>query len=234
VILGLRNERPQHFSLRERFFAMTDAVLGNTYDLPSSAFDAFERKPSEQIIRRPGSRSVSPTERFPNAHLFDVEGQHAPLSYAYGSARLARKQFWAALDDISMHSLRGKENGMREPHWHSVIAEMGYVARGRARMRILDPDLTRGRVPAQCGDVYFVPRAYPHHIEVIGDEEFHFLIFFDQAMPADVGCRATASAFSREVLACTFGVPERERPRFPFTSVDPLIVSRPNPLDPVS
>jgi oxalate decarboxylase len=153
VILGLRNERPQHFSLRDSLSAMMDAVLGYTHDLPASAFDAFERKPSEQIIRRPGSYSVSPTERFPNAHLFDVEGQHAPLSYAYGSARLARKQFWAALDDISMYSLRGKENGMREPHWHPVIAEMGYVARGRARMRILDPDLTRDEYllsPGEC------------------------------------------------------------------------------------
>jgi oxalate decarboxylase len=88
---------------------MTNAVLGNTYDLPGSAFDAFERKPSEQIIRRPGSHSVSPTERFPNAHLFDLEGQHAPLSYAYGSVRFARNQFWAALDDLSMCSLRVKE-----------------------------------------------------------------------------------------------------------------------------
>jgi oxalate decarboxylase len=79
--------------------------------------------------------------------------------------------------------------------------------------------------------VYFVPRAYPHHIENVGDDEFHFLIFFDQAMPGDIGYRATASAFSREVLACAFGVPERELPSFPFTPVVPLIVSRLNPLD---
>jgi oxalate decarboxylase len=234
VILGLRHERPQHFSLRDSLSAMTNSVLGNTYDLPGSAFGAFEREPSEQIIRRPGSHSVSPTERFPNAHLFDAEGQHPPLSYAYGSARLARKQFWAALDDISMYSLRVKENGMREPHWHPVTAEMGYVAQGHARMRVLDPDLTRDEYLLSPGDLYFVPRAYPHHIENVGDDEFHFLIFFDQPMPGDIGYRATASAFSRAVLASTFDVPERELPSFPFTPVDPLIVARPNPLDPVS
>lgn len=50
----------------------------------------------------------------------------------------------------------------------------------------------------------------------------------------DIGYRATAAAFSREVLATTFGVPERGLPGFPFTPVDPLIVSRPNTLDPVS
>ena len=26
-----------------------------------------------------------------------------------------------------MYSLRVNENGMREPHWHPVTAEMGYV-----------------------------------------------------------------------------------------------------------
>jgi oxalate decarboxylase len=234
VILALRTERPQHFSLRDSLSAMTNAVLGNTYDLPGSAFDAFERNPSEQIIRRQGSHSVSPTECLPNAHLFDAEGQCAPLSYAYGSAHLARKTYWAALDDLSMYSLRIKDNAMREPHWHPVTAEMGYVATGRARMRILDPNLALDEYVLSPGDVYFVPRAYPHHIENIGDDEFHFLIFFDQPIPGDIGYRATATAFSREVLACTFGIPERELPEFPYTPVDPLIVPRSNPVDPVS
>ncbi|MCO4696683.1 cupin domain-containing protein [Streptomyces sp. RO-S4] len=187
---------------------MTDSVLGNTYDLPSSAFDAFARPDAQQILPRQANSSVNPTDRFPDAHLFDVEGQHPPTAYDYGSARLARKQFWAALEDLSMYSLRIKENGMRDAHWHPVTAEMGYVAQGRA---------------------LFVPRAYPHHIEVLGDEAFHFLIFFDQPTSGDIGYRTTATAFSREVLASTLGVDEREVPDFPFTTADPLIVGRENP-----
>lgn len=228
VLIALRSERPQHFSLRDSLSAMTNPVLGNTYDLPSSAFDAFSRPEAAQILERRGAVSANPTQRLPNAHLFDVEAQHAPLSYAYGSARLARKQYWAALDDISMYSLRIKDNGMRDAHWHPVTAEMGYVARGRARMRVLDPDNTLAEYELGPGDVYFVPRAFPHHIEVLGDEGFHFLIFFDQAMPGDVGYRATATAFSREVLASTYGVSESDLPQFPFTPADPLIVGRLN------
>ncbi|WP_264482276.1 cupin domain-containing protein [Streptomyces pinistramenti] len=119
---------------------------------------------------------------------------------------------------------------MRSPHWHPVTAEMGYVAKGRARMRVLSPDVSLGEYELGPGDVYFVPRAYPHHIEVLGDEGFHFLIFFDQPTPGDVGYRATATAFSSEVLAATFDLPERELPQFPFTPQDPLIVSRRNPI----
>ncbi|WP_420122894.1 cupin domain-containing protein [Nakamurella sp.] len=233
VIIALRSARPAHFSLRDSMSAMTDAVLGNTYDLPASAFDTFARPPGAQIVRREGAPVVEPTQRRPNAHLFDTEGQLAPLSYSYGSAHLARKQYWAALTDISMYSLRVRENGMRAPHWHPVTAEMGYVATGHARMRVLDPAGGLDEYLLAPGDVYFVPRAYPHHIEVVGDDEFHFLIFFDQPTPGDIGYRATASAFSREVLAATFDVPERLLPVFPFTPDDPLIVPRRNPVDPV-
>lgn len=234
LVLALRSERPQHFSLHASVGAMTDAVLGNTYDLPSSAFAAFVRSSAAQIVRRAGAANIPPTAGLPNAHLFDAKGQHPPLSYAYGEARLARKQYWAALEDISMYSLRIKENGMREPHWHPVTAEMGYVHKGHARMRVLDPDGTLDEYELSPGDVYFVPRAFPHHIEVLGEDDINFLIFFDQPMPGDIGYRATASAFSRAVLAASFGVPERSLPQFPFTPVDPLIVARLNPRDPVA
>ncbi|MDQ2698683.1 MAG: cupin, partial [Actinomycetota bacterium] len=43
----------------------------------------------------------------------------------------------------------------------------------------------------------------------------------------------SASVFSKEVLAASFGVPAAQLPQFPFTAIDPLIVGRPNPLDPV-
>jgi oxalate decarboxylase len=233
VIAALRTGHPRHFSLQDSFSAMTDAVLGNTYDLPASAFAAFDRAGSSQISRRTGAADIPSTAGLPNARLFDMVGQVAPLSYPYGSANLARKQFWAALEDISMYRLRIADTGMREPHWHPVTAEMGFVAAGNARMTILDPDGSLDTYLLEAGDVYFVPRAYPHHIENIGGGSLDFLIFFDQPTPGDVGYRATASAFSREVLSTAFEVPERDLPQFPLTPVDPLIVARPNPVDPV-
>lgn len=234
VIAALRTARPRHFSLKDAFGVMSDAVLGNTYDLPSSAFSAFRRGDSAQVVRRDGPAVVPEGAGLPNAHLFDVEGQSAPLSYAYGSARLARRQFWAALDDLSMYSLEVRSTGMREPHWHPVTAELGYVVRGHARMTVLDPDGTVDTYELRAGDVYFVPRAYPHHIEALGEEGIHFVIFFDQPTPGDIGYRATASAFSRQALSAAFEIPERDLPQLPFTPVDPLIVARTNPLDPVT
>ncbi len=75
-----------------------------------------------------------------------------------------------------MYSLRVREDGMREPHWHPVTSEMGYIHVGHARMTILDPDGRLDTYLLEPGDVYFVPASYPHHIEVIGDDDIHFLV----------------------------------------------------------
>jgi oxalate decarboxylase len=231
IIASLRTGAPTHFSLQDSFSVMTDAVLGNTYDLPASAFAAFDRRHSSQIVRRAGAARIPDGAGLPNAHLFDAGGQIAPLAYPYGSAKLARKQYWAALEDLSMYSLRILHAGMREPHWHPVTAELGYVRSGHGRMTVLDPDGSVDTYELEPGQVYFIPRAYPHHIEALNDDGVDFLIFFDQPTPGDIGYRA--SAFSREVLSATFGVPEASLPAFPFTPVDPLIVPRSNPVDPL-
>lgn len=233
LIVAFGHERPEDFSLRGAFDVMSDAVLGNTYGLPSSAFAGLPRDgQSAYIVRREGAPVIPDQAAYGDPHHFAVEAQAAPVSSPAGSARVARKQFWPALERISMYSLRVAEDGMREPHWHPETAEMGYVSRGRARMTILDPDGGSDTYELEPGDVYFVPRAYPHHIEVLGHEEIHFLVFFDQPTPGDIGYRAAGSAYSREVLAAVLGVDAAELPALPFTPADPLIVDRANPSDP--
>jgi oxalate decarboxylase len=231
-IIAFRHERPEDFGLGAAFGAMTDAVLGNTYDLPASDFAAIHRDTSDRALAaRAGDPVVPTTAYFSDSHKFAVESQSAPISIAVGSARLARVQFWSALKDLAMYSLRIREDGMREPHWHPITAEMGYVHRGSARMTVMDPDGSLDTWHLKEGDVYFVPRAYPHHIEVVGSDDIHFLIFFDQPTPGDIGYRASASAYSRAVLAATFNTHMAALPAFPFTNSDPLIVTRNNPVD---
>ncbi len=235
LIVVFSHERPEDFSLRGAFGAMTDAVLGNTYDLPASAFAGLTRDTSSPLlVKRDGAPEIPSTAGWANRHKFDVEGQLAPLKAAVGSAHLARQQYWPALKNLSMYSLRIEEDGMREPHWHPNTAEMGYVHAGHARMSVLDPDGTVDTYLLEPADVYFIPRAYPHQIEVIGEDEIHFLVFFDQPTPGDIGYRASGSVFSRQVLAASFGVALEDMPELPFTPIDPLIVGRTNPVDPVA
>ncbi len=231
-IIAFRSERPEDFGFGATLGAFSDAVLGNTYDLPAADFAQIRRDTTDhKLAARVGAPDIPASAYFKDPHRFDVEAQPAGLTYAYGNARFARDQFWPALKDISMYSLRVSEDGMREPHWHPVTAEMGYVQHGDARMTIMNPDGTLDTWNMTAGDMYFIPRAYPHHIENIGSDEWHFLIFFDQPFPADIGYRASASAYSREVLAAAFNTHIDDLPNFPLTTADPLIVPRRNPVD---
>lgn len=231
-IVTFRNERPEDFGLGAAFGAMTDAVLGNTYDLPASDFAAIRRSTTDRTLAAvDGDPSVPTSAYFDDPHKFSVEAMTPPVSSAVGSARTARVQYWPALKDLSMYSLRIREDGMREPHWHPVTAEMGYVNRGAARMTVMNANGDLDSWYLRQGDVYFIPRAYPHHIEVFDAPELHFCIFFDQPTPGDVGYRTSVSAYPRRVLAAAFDTHIDDLPDFPFTKADPLIVNRLNPLD---
>ncbi|OFJ51225.1 cupin domain-containing protein [Mycolicibacterium grossiae] len=231
-VIAFRHERPEDFGLGATFGAFSDAVLGNTYDLPAADLARIRRDTADhKLAARVGAPEIPASAYLNDPHKFDVEAQSPGLNYVSGNARFARDQFWPVLQDMSMYSLRVAEDGMREPHWHPVTAEMGYVQHGDARMTVMNPDGTLDTWTMTTGDVYFIPRAYPHHIENIGTDEWHFLIFFDQPFPADIGYRASASAYSREVLAATFGTHLADLPAFPFTPSDPLIVGRTNPVD---
>ena len=225
----------QDFSLHASFGTMSNAVLGNTYDLDASAFEKVPRDTNPKyVVHRMGKPEVPSTASLPNAHKFNVDGMQAPTNApGIGATKTARSQFWPILKDISMYSLFVEEEGMREPHWHPSTAEMGYVHRGQGRMSVLDPDGSVDTYTLKPGDCYFVPHAYPHQIEVIGHEQIHFCIFFDNPMPQDVGYRASATALSREVMAATFGIGDAELPKFPLTTQDPLVVGKHNPIDPV-
>jgi len=231
-VIAFRSERPEDFGLGATFGAFSDAVLGNTYDLPASDMAKIRRDMTDhKLARRIGDPEIPASAYFNDPHKFDIEAQAPGLNYATGNARFARDQFWPALKNMSMYSLRVAESGMREPHWHPITGEMGYVQSGDARMTVMSPDGSLDTWTLSAGDMYFIPAAYPHHIENIGTQDWHFLIFFDQPFPADIGYRASASAYSRQVLAAAFNTHIDDLPQFPFTPSDPLIVGRTNPVD---
>jgi oxalate decarboxylase len=236
-ILAFSHEHPEDFGLATSFGAMTPAVLANTYDASTSEFAVFGEVASlpfePEIVAVSGAAPVENQALHVDPLKFSIETNLPQIDLPAGSARQSKTNLWPALDNIAMYSVRISDRGMREPHWHPETAEMGYVLEGEARMTILDPDGSRDTYELSRGDVYFIPPAYPHHIENIGEGTTHFLIFFDRANPGDIGFRTLVGSFPREVLAATFGIPEPQLPLFPFTESDPLLVTRRNPVDPV-
>lgn len=230
-----RHETPKEFSLSASAGAFTDNVLGNTFDVGPEVFAKHPRNTKARVIvKRNGPAVVPENARWPHPNRFDIEEMQAP-TYAegVGSAKKARAQYWKILTNIAMYSLRVEDQGMREPHWHPDTVEMGFIKEGNARMSIMDPDGSVDTFTLHPGDVYFIPASYPHQIEVIGTEKIHFLIFFDQPMPKDVGFRQAGTVMSRRIIAAAFGIPEKNLPEFPYENEDPLLVAKKNPEDPV-
>ena len=94
---------------------------------------------------------------------------------------------------------------MREPHWHPETAELGYIKKGKGRMSILSPSGNVDTYVMEEGDLYFIPKAYPHHIENLMTDSLEILIFFDQGMPRDVGFTGSVRSASDEVLGSVMG-----------------------------
>jgi oxalate decarboxylase len=232
-IIAFSHERPEDFGISAAVGCMSNSVLGNTFGLATDTLKGLPKSSEATVFGlRKAPATIGFEARFPNQHKFAVETMAAPIATSDGLARTAKKAFWTILEDISMFSLRMDDTGMREPHWHPRTAEMGYVLKGRARMTVLSPGAKVDTYELSPGDMYFMPRAYPHHIENIGAEEIHFLIFFDQANGEDIGYTGGLRAYSNEVLGATFGCdPTFFENLLPY-SEDALIVGRKNPVSP--
>jgi oxalate decarboxylase len=234
-VLAFSHEKPEDFGLKAAFGAMSDAVLGNTYDLPAAAFLTFDRSNhGSDILDLDTHSAIEGQARHVNAYKYSLEATPPQIDFAAGTAHTTNAALWPALREMAMFSVAISRQGMREPHWHPETAEMGYVVSGTARMTILDPDGSADTYIIGPGDTYFIPPAYPHHIENVGDGTFHVLVFFDQSNPGDVGYRSLINVYRRDVVAAAFGMSEDELPDFPFTGIDPLLVPRANPIDPIN
>jgi len=233
IILQFSHEEPEDFSLSSAFGMFSDAVLGNTWDQPSSVFNSLHRSTNDVLIAmRQDAPSIPEESHYATPYRYNLADASPLVSVEGGLARVARKNVWPILQRQALYSLELNGKGMREPHWHPATGELGYVDKGKARMSIQSPNGNVDTYILNESDIYFIPPAYPHHIENLTDGPLHFLIFFDQQMPADIGFTASVKSFSNEVLAAVFNSPQDFFTSLPTYYEDQFIVSKVNPVDP--
>lgn len=202
LILQFSHEEPEDFGLSTAFGMFSNAVLGNTWDVPASHFESLKRPPSEAFIAKLEKPTlVSKEMRYLSPNQFALEESQPLIDTPEGTAKVARNNVWPVLQRQALYSLRLTGEGMREPHWHPQTAELGYVAKGKGRMSLLSPNGKVETYEMQAGDIYFIPKAYPHHIENLQSSELHILIFFDQSMPQDIGFTGSVKSFPDSVLS---------------------------------
>jgi oxalate decarboxylase len=232
MILCFSDDQPKDFGLCQTMNAFSNNVLANTWNVPASQFSQFKRCDKDTFAKIRSSPLIFTEDaRYANPYRYNLEGSQPILEVGGGSARMARKNYWPILQTQALYSLRLTKSGMREPHWHPQTGELGFVEKGKGRMTILSPDGQIDTYIMEEGDIYFIPKAYPHHIENLTDSDLHLLIFFDQPMPKDIGFTGSIRSISDQSL----GVTTENKPEF-FEKLnkyylDLFIVDRINLLD---
>ena len=232
LVLQFSNEEPEDFGLSMAVGMFTNAVLGNTWAVPSDHFQAIKRPLDETFIAvLNDSSNVDNTNRYLSSYQFSLESTFPLIENNGGSAKVARQNVWPVLIRQAVYSLLLTNKGMREPHWHPETAELGYVRSGKGRMSILSPNGNIDTYVMNEGDIYFVPKAYPHHIENLGPEDLNIVIFFDQPMPQDIGFTGSVKSFSNDVLGAVLHTSSETFAELPIYYEDQFIVKRLNQLD---
>lgn len=232
ILLQFSHEEPEDFELPAVFCTFSNAVLGNTWNVFSDHFQDLKRNDANSLFAKLSqSTEASKANCYASPYKFALESSAAIIDAPGGNAKLARQNVWPILERQALYSLRLRGQGMREPHWHPKTSEMGYVAEGRARMSIISATGKVDTYVLETGDIYFIPKAYPHHIENLGNDDLHMLIFFDQPMPQDIGFSGSVKSFPDEVLSCSLGSKKELFESLPTYYSDLFIVDKKNPLD---
>jgi oxalate decarboxylase len=233
LLLNFSHEDTEDFNLSSTLGAFSDAVLGNTWGVKKEVFHTLKRSLKNNFATLRTTPVVIPEEaRYTTPYRYNLEAAQPLLANEGGSARMARHNIWPIATCQALYSLRLTTQGMREPHWHPETAELGYVEQGTGRMSILSPSGKIDTYVMEEGDIYFIPKAYPHHIENLHSGTLHLLIFFDQGMPRDIGFTGSIRSYSNPVLASA----TKSDPLF-FNQLhkdyaDLFIVKTINPIDP--
>jgi oxalate decarboxylase len=232
LIFQFSNEEPEDFGISSMFGMFSDAVLGNTWAEKSDVFHVLKRSTDPVFIAmRKEPFSITKEAYYQSNYRYDLEGASPLIITEGGNAKVARQNVWPVLKRQALYALQLTGTGMREPHWHPETAELGYVHQGKGRMSILSPNGEVDTYEMNEGDIYFIPKAYPHHIENLTTGPLHLLIFFDQAMPGDIGLTASVKSYSDEVLTAVFNSPQDFFSKLPTYYEDLFIVKKVNPLD---
>ncbi|WP_433285652.1 oxalate decarboxylase family bicupin [Micromonospora sp. CA-244673] len=151
-------------------------------------------------------RVVSPTGDVPRTFKHRLHAQ-APQRFPGGTVRIVDSTNFAASTAICAAMVEIEPGGLRELHWHPTDDEWQYWISGRGRMGVFASSGVARTFDFQAGDVGYVPFAYGHYIENLGDEPLVFLEMFRKPRFEDISLAQWMANMPAEVIADTINLP---------------------------
>ena len=178
MILQFSHEEPEDFGLSSVIGMFSNAVLGNTWDVPATHFKTMKRLSKESFIATVDtSTAISKDLQYKSRYQFALEESPPLISNPGGTAKVARNNVWPVLQRQALYSLLLTGKGMREPHWHPETTEMGYVAKGKGRMSILCPSGKVDTYKMEAGDITVFQKPTLIILKIYSRLNFIFLFF---------------------------------------------------------
>jgi oxalate decarboxylase len=149
---------------------------------------------------------VSPTGDVPRTFKHRMLSQ-APQRFSGGSVRITDSTNFAAATTICAALVEIEPGGMRELHWHPTDDEWQYYISGSGRMGVFASTGVARTFDYRAGDVGYVPFAYGHYIENLGEQPLRFLEMFRKPRFEDISLTQWMANTPPQVVADTINVP---------------------------
>jgi oxalate decarboxylase len=178
------------FSISDWFAHTPKDVLAANFGIPESALAQI---PDKQIYMYQGQvPGPLETQKVPDSNgtvpksfTHRLFAQH-PIRTPGGSVRIVDSINFPASTTVAAALVEVKPGGMRELHWHPNNDEWQYYISGTGRMTVFAAGGKARTFNYRSGDVGYVPFAFGHYIQNIGDESLWFLEMFKSNRFADI------------------------------------------------
>ncbi|MFS1516225.1 oxalate decarboxylase family bicupin [Bacillus sp. SCS-151] len=170
------------FMLSDWFAHTPKDILANNFGVSESAFAHIPTKQrymfQAQVPKPINDQAIqSPYGTVPKSFTHRLMAQE-PIITSGGTVRIVDSTNFPVSTTIAAALVEIKPGAMREMHWHPNTDEWQYYLTGKGRMTVFAAEGTARTFNYRAGDVGYVPFAFGHYIQNIGEESLWFLEVF--------------------------------------------------------
>ncbi|MGM7682598.1 oxalate decarboxylase family bicupin [Cytobacillus sp. Hm23] len=198
------------FMLSDWFAHTPKDILVNNFGVSESAFAHIPTKQRYMFqaqVPKPINNQIiqSPYGTVPKSFTHRLMAQE-PIITSGGTVRIVDSTNFPVSTTIAAALVEIKPGAMREMHWHPNTDEWQYYLTGKGRMTVFAAEGTARTFNYRAGDVGYVPFAFGHYIQNIGEESLWFLEVFKSNRFEDISLNQWLALTPHELVQANLHV----------------------------
>ncbi|KZT58050.1 oxalate oxidase [Calocera cornea HHB12733] len=124
-----------------------------------------------------------------------------------GSVKIADSRTFKIATNIIVAEVTINPGAMRELHWHPTQPEWTYFLSGESRLTSFAASATARTFNYQAGDIAYIPPAYGHYIENLGNTTVKYLEIFNTDIYQDISLTQWLALTPPEIVQAHLKLP---------------------------